>query len=73
VAFLSQLSCARLLRRISTTSNPSCHARILQVRIDNHDDIAIGVVQAGAHCDFLAEITREIDERDARVGLPQRE
>jgi hypothetical protein len=46
--------------------------RVLQIGVDDHHGIAVGVVEAGAHRDFLAEVARQVDEGDARVSFPQR-
>ena len=46
--------------------------RVLQVGIDDHDGVAVGVVEARTHGSFLAEVARKVDHRHARIRIVQR-
>ena len=45
--------------------------RVLQVGIDHDHRIAAGVLQPGGGGDLLAEVARQVDHRNARLGAVQ--
>ena len=46
--------------------------RVLQVGVDGHGSVAAHVVEPAGQRDLLAEIARQADDLDARIGMAQR-
>src|SRR4029450_13272690 len=45
--------------------------RILQIRIDDDDGVALGVIEPRRQRDLLAEVAAEIDDRDSGIRILQ--
>ena len=42
--------------------------RVLQVGVEHHHGVALGVVEAGGERRLVPEVARQVDDADARVG-----